>query len=75
MKFANNQNFFNIASNNNFEYDTIFMMMNPSYDVELQQNAMSINWLMNDFFYEYEQTITRQKYLDLAQRVTTLSKQ
>lgn len=30
---------------------------------------------MNDFFYKYEQTITRQKYLDLVQRVTMLNEQ
>lgn len=75
MEFANDQNFFNMASNNNFEYDTTPIMMNSSYDVELQQNAMSIDWLMNDSFYEYGQGITRQEYLDLAQRVRTLGEQ
>lgn len=75
MESANDQNFFNMASNNNFEYGTTPMMMDPSYDVGLQQNAMSTGWLMNDSFYGYEQTVTRQEYLDLAQRVTTLGEQ
>lgn len=66
MKSTNDQNFFNIISNNNFKYNTIPIIINSSYDVELQQNAISTNWLINDFFYEYEQMITRQKYLDLA---------
>ena len=49
--------------------------MDSSYDVGLQQNAINTGWLINDFYYRYKQTVTRQKYLDLAQRVAMLDKQ
>lgn len=75
MESANDQNPFNMTSNANFEYGTTPMMMDPSYDVGLQQNAMGTGWLMNDSYYGYEPTITRQEYLDLAQRVAMLNEQ
>lgn len=54
MESTNDQNLFNMTSNNSYEYDTTPMIMDPSYDVELQQNGMSIDWFMNDSFYRYE---------------------
>lgn len=74
---SNDQTFFNMANNNNFDLGMTPMTINPSYDIESQQleQAISTNWALHNSFYGYSQAISRQEYLDLLQQFVALKEE
>jgi len=49
MESSNDQNLFDMTSNNNFDFNTTPMVMDQSYDMGMQQvgNVMGTNWSMS----------------------------
>ncbi len=77
MESSNDQNLFDMTSNNNFDFNTTPMVMDQSYDMGMQQvgNVMGTGWSVNDSFYGYQQTISRHEFHELLQRVSILNEQ
>jgi len=71
---SNDQTFFNMANNNNFDLGITPMTMDPSYDIGSQQlgQAMSTDWALHNSFYGYPQAVSRQEYLGLLQQFVAL---
>lgn len=71
---SNNQTFYNMANNSNFDLGMSPMTMDPSYDIGSQQfgQAVSTDWALHNSFYGYPQAVSRQEYHDLLQQFMAL---